>query len=414
MQHSTQVRGLVVRSLPEVDAVMSAEGALAVTDLRKVYMDRREQVAAVDGVSFEVPEGRFYTLLGPSGCGKTTTLRCIAGLERPSQGQIVVDGQTVWAERPRTFIPPHKRNIGMVFQSYAIWPHMTVFENVAFPLRVGAGRTSKTEMKQLVEEALATVQLAGYEGRMATQLSGGQQQRLALARALVRRPRLLLLDEPLSNLDAKLREELRTEVRNLQRRLGITTLYVTHDQVEALSMSNTIAVMSQGKIVQESGPRTIYQRPTSRFVANFVGGTNFVDATVREVSPDGSHLEAPFGVVIAACPEGVRRDETVTLAIRPENIRLHANPTSGRNVFSGTVDSVTFLGEYLDCRVRIGQSLLFTREHPTSPLRAGDPVHVELPVELCAVLTEEHGVTSAGSLVDESEAAENEPEAVSA
>jgi iron(III) transport system ATP-binding protein len=293
----------------------------------------------------------------------------------------------------------------MVFQSYAIWPHMTVFENVAFPLRVGAEHTSKTEMKQLVEEALATVQLAGYEGRMATQLSGGQQQRLALARALVRRPRLLLLDEPLSNLDAKLREELRTELRNLQRRLGITTLYVTHDQVEALSMSNTIAVMSEGKIVQESGPRTIYQRPTSRFVANFVGGTNFVDAIVRETTADGSRLEAPFGTVVAACPEGVRRDETVTIAVRPENIRLHASETTGRNVFAGTVDSVTFLGEFLDCRVRIGPTLLFSREHPTSSLRAGDAVHVELPVELCAVLTEEHGVTSAGSLMDEAEAA---------
>jgi iron(III) transport system ATP-binding protein len=391
----------------------SRQGALAVHDLRKLYQDRREQVAAVNGVSFEVPEGRFYTLLGPSGCGKTTTLRCIAGLERPNEGQIVVDGQTVWADKPRTFVPPHKRNIGMVFQSYAIWPHMTVFENVAFPLRVGSGRPSKAEMKQMVEEALATVQLAGYEGRMATQLSGGQQQRLALARALVRRPRLLLLDEPLSNLDAKLREELRTELRNLQRRLGITTLYVTHDQVEALSMSNTIAVMSEGKIVQESGPRTIYQQPTSRFVANFVGGTNFIEATVREVTADGSHLQAPFGVVIAACPEGVARDEPVTLAIRPENIRLHTVNPGGRNVYEGSVESVTFLGEFLDCRVRIGPTLLFTREHPTSTLRRNDQVWVELPVELCAVLTEEHGVSSAGSLGEESDDA-YEPVAASA
>ena len=380
----------------------SEQVALAVTDLRKLYVDRREQVAAVNGVSFEVPEGRFYTLLGPSGCGKTTTLRCIAGLERPNAGRIVVDNRMVWADQPRAFVPPHKRNIGMVFQSYAIWPHMTVFENVAFPLRVGTARTSKPEITRMVEEALATVQLAGYEGRMATQLSGGQQQRLALARALVRRPRLLLLDEPLSNLDAKLREELRMELRNLQRRLGITTLYVTHDQVEALSMSNTIAVMSEGKIVQESGPRTIYQRPTSRFVANFVGGTNFVDAIVLETTAEGSRLKAPFGTVVAACPEGVRRDETVTLAIRPENIRLHPEETTGQNVFHGKVEQVTFLGECLDCRVRIGPTLLFAREHPTSPLRSGDDVYVELPPELCAVLTEEHGVTSASSLLEES------------
>jgi iron(III) transport system ATP-binding protein len=376
------------------------------------------RATVLEEINLQVPRGETTVLLGPSGAGKTVTISHIVGLIHADRGTVTVDGRNL-TRIDDAELNSLRQRMAVVLQgtlpfTCGLFFSLDVFENVAFPLRVGAGRTSKTEMKQLVEEALATVQLAGYEGRMATQLSGGQQQRLALARALVRRPRLLLLDEPLSNLDAKLREELRTEVRNLQRRLGITTLYVTHDQVEALSMSNTIAVMSQGKIVQESGPRTIYQRPTSRFVANFVGGTNFVDATVREVSPDGSHLEAPFGVVIAACPKGVRRDETVTLAIRPENIRLHANPTSGRNVFSGTVDSVTFLGEYLDCRVRIGQSLLFTREHPTSPLRAGDPVHVELPVELCAVLTEEHGVTSAGSLIDESEAAENEPEAVSA
>ena len=394
----------------------SAQGALVVTDLRKYFTDRREQVAAVDGVSFEVPEGRFYTLLGPSGCGKTTTLRCIAGLERPNEGRIVVDGQVVWADRPRTFIPPHKRNIGMVFQSYAIWPHMTVFENVAFPLRVGATKVGKDEMKRMVEEALATVQMAGYEGRMATQLSGGQQQRLALARALVRRPRLLLLDEPLSNLDAKLREELRTELRNLQRRLGITTLYVTHDQVEALSMSNTIAVMSAGKIVQESGPRTIYQHPTSRFVANFVGGTNFVDAVVRDPAArgDGHQLEAPFGTVVAACPDGVIRDETVTIAVRPENIRLHAQRPEAPNAFPATVEQVTFLGEFLDCRVRLGPTLLTIREHPTNPVRRGDDVYVELPVDLCAVISEEHGVTRAGQLGDENDAASGEELAASA
>src|ERR687885_785728 len=245
--------------------------------LEKVFETPRGAIRAVDEVHLEVGAGEFLVLLGPSGCGKTTTLRCVAGLERPDGGSIVVAGRKVSGNG--RFVPPHKRDIGMVFQSYAIWPHMSVFENVAFPLRVARGIPG-ADIKRRVEEALATVQLAGYEGRMATQLSGGQQQRLALARALVRQPRVLLLDEPLSNLDAKLREHMRTEVRELQRALGITTLYVTHDQAEALSMSNRIAVMERGRIMQEGTPREIYQRPATRFVADFVGNANFLEATV--------------------------------------------------------------------------------------------------------------------------------------
>src|SRR5215212_4179780 len=307
---------------------MSANGAqgrsLAVEDLVKIYPDRKQQVRAVDGVSFEVEAGQFYTLLGPSGCGKTTTLRCVAGLERTDGGRIIVDGRVVSADRPRVFVPPHRRDIGMVFQSYAIWPHMTVFENVAFPLRVTRNGFSGTEIKRRVEQALALVQLGGYEGRMATQLSGGQQQRLALARALVREPKVLLLDEPLSNLDAKLRERMRSEVRELQRRLKITTLYVTHDQIEALSMSNRIAVMSNGKVVQEGTPREIYQRPATQFVADFVGSTNFMEGEALEGAVGGAmRLQTPVGQVVAVCPEGVRAGEKVTLSIRPENIRVH-------------------------------------------------------------------------------------------
>src|SRR5438552_9240906 len=223
-----------------------ARSAVIVSDLVKTFADRRDRVRAVDGVSFQIEEGEFYTLLGPSGCGKTTTLRCIAGLERTDGGQIIVDGKIVSSHSPNVFVPPHKRDIVMVFQSYAIWPHMTVFENVAFPLRVSKQRVPRSEITRRVEAALALVQLEGYGGRMATQLSGGQQQRLALARALVREPKLLLLDEPLSNLDAKLREHMRAELRDIQRRLGVTTIYVTHDQIEALSMSNRIALMEQG------------------------------------------------------------------------------------------------------------------------------------------------------------------------
>ncbi len=225
---------------------------IEIKSLVKIFADGDNAgVKAVNDISFNVEEGRFYTLLGPSGCGKTTTLRCIAGLEKANEGEILVAGKKVFSARDGTFVPAYRRPIGMVFQSYAIWPHMTVFENVAFPLRVGKERVSSAEVQKKVRAALSQVELGGYEDRMATQLSGGQQQRLALARALVREPQVLLLDEPLSNLDAKLRERMRFELRELQRRLRITTLYVTHDQIEALSMSNVIAVMNSGVIVQE-------------------------------------------------------------------------------------------------------------------------------------------------------------------
>src|SRR5919199_1557974 len=319
---------------------------IRVSNLVKIFPDRKERVYAVNDVSFTVEDGQFYTLLGPSGCGKTTTLRCIAGLEKPDAGDIEVGGVVVCSTASRTYVPAHKRDIGMVFQSYAIWPHMTVFENAAFPLRVGQKKYSNDEVKKKVLEALRTVELGGLEGRMATQLSGGQQQRLALARALVREPRVLLLDEPLSNLDAKLREQMRGELRDLQRRLGITTLYVTHDQVEALSMSNRIAVMATGKIVQEGSPREIYQRPTTRFVADFVGSANFLEAeVVGRGEVGGMRLRTPAGPLQAVCPGGVQAGEQVSLSIRPENIRLHSTEPAATNVLPGVVEQLMFLGE---------------------------------------------------------------------
>jgi iron(III) transport system ATP-binding protein len=348
---------------------------------------------AVEGVSFHVEEGHFYSLLGPSGCGKTTTLRCVAGLERPDAGRIELAGVTVAGHKE--FVPPEQRDIGMVFQNYAIWPHMTVFENVAFPLRVGKQKVSKQELTSRVDEVLALVQLSSYAGRPALQLSGGQQQRLALARALVRRPRLLLLDEPLSNLDAKLREKMRLEVRDLQRSLGITTLYVTHDQSEALAMSNRIAVMEGGHIRQEGSPREIYQRPVTAFVASFVGSANFLDATVVERLDGGrSRLRTPGGVLDAACPDAVAVGDEVTLSIRPENVRVHLGEVPPAvNVLPGTVEQAVFLGEAVELRLRIGEAELMTRQHPLLVVRRGDAVSVELPPELCTVITE-HGVQS--------------------
>jgi iron(III) transport system ATP-binding protein len=383
--------------------------ALEVESVYKDYKDGRSVVTAVDGVSLTVQEGDFYTLLGPSGCGKTTTLRCVAGLERTDRGTITIGGRTVSSDAPPVFLPSNKRDIGMVFQSYAIWPHMTVFENVAFPLRVRGGH-SKAEMRGMVEEALATVQLGGYEGRNATQLSGGQQQRLALARALVRRPKLLLLDEPLSNLDAKLRERMRLELRDLQRRIGVTTLYVTHDQVEALSMSKLIGVMADGKIVQESPPRDLYLRPATRFVADFVGSSNFLEATVIGPANDESMtLETPIGNVEARCPAGVGPGDQVTLFVRPERVRLHATRPDAPNTFPATVEQAVFVGEFTDYVLRIGGRAVRARHLPTVGDEGREIAFLELPPRNLTIISEAHGIQRDEAPADEAPVGQPSP-----
>jgi iron(III) transport system ATP-binding protein len=356
-----------------------------VTGISKSYLSGHDGFRAVENVSFTVPEGSFYTLLGPSGCGKTTTLRCVAGLERADEGMIELAGKVL--SSPRSFVPPHRRDIGMVFQSYAIWPHMSVFENAAFPLRVRGAGLSKAALTERVEQALATVQLSGFEHRNATQLSGGQQQRLALARALVQQPKLLLLDEPLSNLDAKLRERMRSEIRDLQQRLGITTLYVTHDQIEALSMSDRIGVMSRGQLVQESSPRDLYQRPASRMVADFVGAGNFLDGEVTAVlDGDEWRVRTAIGDVVVVCPAETRAGSRVTLLVRPEYLEVATGRPAGPNAFRGEVEELVFLGEFVDCRVRVAGELLRTRPHPTIRLAKGDTIWLTLRPDLCSVL----------------------------
>ncbi|MGE3248085.1 MAG: ABC transporter ATP-binding protein, partial [Beijerinckiaceae bacterium] len=261
---------------------------LSVRSLNTEYQTQKgPPVKAAQDVSFEVPKGKFFTLLGPSGCGKTTTLRSIAGLERPTTGEIEVNSKIVYSSAKGIFIPPNRRNFGMVFQSYAIWPHMTVFANAAFPLEVRKDRPSKQAIRDKVMGVLSAVQLDHLAERDATRLSGGQQQRLALARALVMEPELLLLDEPLSNLDAKLREAMRFELKRIQRDNGLTTIYVTHDQGEALALSHEIAVMSEGRIVQIGSPKAIYDHPRTKFVADFIGTTNFLDGAVKGESGSG-------------------------------------------------------------------------------------------------------------------------------
>ena len=386
---------------------MTDEGALTVSGLVKAYAGSDDGTAAVNGVDFTVPEGKFFTLLGPSGCGKSTTLRCVAGLESIDAGRISIDGRVVSCVTPKIFVPPDDRALGMVFQSYAIWPHMTVFENVAFPLRASKRRTKGLTRKGIEEQvmiALEKVRLTTYAKRMATKLSGGQQQRLALARALVNNPKLLLLDEPLSNLDAALREEMRTELRTLQRETGVTTLYVTHDQVEALSMSNVVAVMNAGRIIQAGTPREIYRRPATEFVSTFVGRTNLLPGDVTGAGENGTlAIETDVGRFFAVCAEGVSTDDHVALSVRPEDIKIHAERPDRPipNLLEARVERRMYLGETIEYELRTGSHLFFSKQHPDVRVRRREQVFLEFPVEHCVVLSKDYGTSSTAELVSE-------------
>jgi len=356
-------------------------------NLVKFFSTDQGQVRAVDEVSFVVEHGTFFTLLGPSGCGKSTTLRCIAGLEEPASGEIQIGDRVVFSSAKNVMLPPNKRDLGMVFQSYAIWPHMTVFENVALPLRAsksGERRLKQSQIKERVLRAIAMVQLDGLEDRPAPHLSGGQQQRLALARALVKEPRVLLLDEPLSNLDAKLREHMRMELGEMLKNLKITTLYVTHDQLEALAMSHTIAVMHDGKIVQSGPPEEIYSQPKSQFVAEFIGQCNFFRGVLSRLGKDREPAVVQTAQASLRCvvPDGVMPGDTVLVCVRPENVALvEKAPKGDSNVVEGKVETVAFLGEYLDCLVQVGDERVRLHLHPGRPRRKGETVLLHMPWE---------------------------------
>jgi iron(III) transport system ATP-binding protein/putative spermidine/putrescine transport system ATP-binding protein len=333
---------------------------------------RYGEVVAVDGISFQVAEGEFVSLLGPSGCGKTTTLRCIAGLESLSSGEIRIAGDIV-AGAGRE-VAPERRGVNMVFQSYAIWPHMSVFDNVAYGLR----RRPRAEVQRRVGEALRMVGLSGLERRYGTELSGGQQQRVAVARAVVTEPRLLLFDEPLSNLDAGLRERMRFELLELQRRLGRTSIYVTHDQAEAMVMSDRIILMHRGRIVQESSPRELYEHPASRFAAEFVGSANLLDG--RIIAGDGAghwRVRLAEGVEISATGRLVPpASGAVLVCIRPETIAVVPPETAGDNMLDASVSRVSYLGTSLQCEFATAAGPL-RAELPTAPLPDG-PVRLRL------------------------------------
>jgi iron(III) transport system ATP-binding protein len=324
---------------------------LRVEHLTKIFENATDQIAGgIRDASFALEPGTFFTMLGPSGCGKTTTLRCIAGLETPNDGVISVDGRALYDGDMKVNVPVEQRAVGMVFQSYAIWPHMTVAENVAFPLTVMKHkRYARAEIEAAVARALAVVDLDGFQDRPAPRLSGGQQQRVALARAIVHEPRLLLLDEPLSNLDAQLRDEMRSELKRLQSKIGITTVYVTHDQSEALALSDQIAVIDQGCIRQIGSPQDIYFRPANPFVARFVGATNLLAGRLYFTADGRGDVEVLGDRKIRCLVPGAIPDPaSVSVSIRPESIRLvprGGGPVkAGDNCIPGKVAAVTFLG----------------------------------------------------------------------
>ncbi len=361
---------------------------IRIENLHVYYQTEGGTVHAVRGIHVDIAQGQFFTLLGPSGCGKTTTLRSVAGLETPQQGRIFVGDDLVYCSEKKIAVPPYQRDIGMVFQSYAIWPHLNVFENVAFPLREMKGKRGRGEIAEKVARALALVKLDGLADRPAPFLSGGQQQRLALARAIVKEPRVLLLDEPLSNLDAKLREETRFELRELVKRLGITTLYVTHDQLEALTMSDTVAVMDQGRIVQQGTPVEIYQAPREKFVAHFIGLTNFLEGRADAACAGGiGEVTTASGKLRCVLPDNVGAGDPVIVVIRPEDIKIVADANPGaENILSGSVEATIFMGDALECQLAVGAQKLRTKVHPASPLRQGQSVLLQLPAQSCRAL----------------------------
>ncbi|MBO0766100.1 MAG: ABC transporter ATP-binding protein [Hyphomicrobiaceae bacterium] len=344
---------------------------------------RYDSHTVVEGVSFEVGNGEFVSLLGPSGCGKTTTLRCIAGLEEANGGTIRIGETVVSATAQDVLVPAHERQVGMVFQSYAIWPHMTVAQNVAFPLSVR--KVSSADLKKQVAEALAIVGLDALKDRHPSQLSGGQQQRVALARAIVGRPKALLFDEPLSNLDAKLREGTGAEIRRLQRKLGVATVYVTHDQEEALSMSDRVIVMNGGKIQQVGTPKELYRSPVNRFVADFVGRASFIDVTRAE---GGRGWRTPSGEVIEADDTLSNGSGSYQAMLRPEDIDIVEGRATGGSPgrsLSGTICEMHYLGAFTEYVVEAGGARL--KVHSKRDLVVGASVTLGFAPENCRLVS---------------------------
>jgi iron(III) transport system ATP-binding protein len=366
--------------------------AITIRGLSKSYAGT-DGPAAVNDLTLDVADGEFVTLLGPSGCGKTTTLRLIAGFIAPDAGTIHADDRLV--SSAEHVVPPEERGMGMVFQNYAVWPHKTVYENIVFGLKLRKVRAH--EARTRVESALALVNLTGLEGRLPSELSGGQQQRVALARSLVVEPKILLLDEPLSNLDAKLRERMRVELKELQRRTGITFVYVTHDQAEALALSDKIAVIHGGRLMQFGTPREVYSRPASRVVADFMGLVNLLPATVA--AADGRRASVRLGSSWTIEVDGVAAvpGREVELAVRPENIRLEPVARADASRPTARVVEATFLGNIVDYQIALeDNTVLRVQAHPLEAFAVGEAVAVHVDPAHCTLFAESTPAPVAG------------------
>jgi len=356
---------------------------LRVSGLKKRFQtEQRAGVIAVNDISFEVETGKLLTLLGPSGCGKTTTLRAIAGLEEPDDGEIQLGSRVVFSAAKAVAVPSNRRRVGMVFQSYAIWPHMTVFQNVAYPLE--GGGISRNETRERVARVLGLVGLEELMERPAPFLSGGQQQRVALARALVAEPEVLLLDEPLSNLDAKLREQMRVELRAVQQRVGLTAVYVTHDQTEALAISDVIGVMNAGRLVEYGTPGEIYDRPRSRFAAEFIGAANVIPLSDLRSEGGKSRARTPWGEIhFLSDGQKIAR----SIVIRPEDFQIIPN-SEGENIWPAQLEQVIFLGAAYECRLALSGTTLRAQFPRSAALSAGQQIFVRVDFRRCIPLEE--------------------------
>jgi len=355
---------------------MMSDWMIELEDVTKRYGD----VVANDHVTLRIRRGELMTLLGPSGCGKTTALRCITGQNTPDEGRVRIDGKDV------TDVPTHRRELGMVFQNFALFPHMTVFGNVEFPLMIR--RVDKARRREMVMEALKLIRLEKYADHYPRQLSGGQQQRVGLARALVYRPKVLLLDEPLSNLDAKLREEMRFEIRDLQQRLGITAVYVTHDQEEALALSDRVAVMNRGRVQQVGTPAEIYTQPATKFVADFIGLSDFIAAKVAALEGDRAVLAIGPERLSAPAIEGLREGQDVLLFIRPADVQIRPAAERQENSLVGTITKGTYLGDKYDYRVDVEGTEVRVQTHGAERFDVGQPVALHFPFARCSIILE--------------------------
>jgi iron(III) transport system ATP-binding protein len=363
------------------DGEPASGAAVSIRGLRKVYRARGRSVVGVERVDLDVGAGELVVLLGPSGCGKTTLLRSVAGLETPDEGEISIDGRTVFSARARRFLPPEDRRLGMMFQSYALWPHMTVYQNVAYPLSsLDSGK--RGDVRARVHDALSRLGVAGMEERFPSELSGGQQQRVALARALIGRPSVILFDEPLSNVDAKVRRRLRAQLRDLKQETQFSGIYVTHDQEEAMELADRLAVMNAGRIAQLGSSREVYERPNSLYVASFVGEVNHWPAEIVAATQDGGVARTSFGDFPVAAA-GLKVGAKGGLTIRPERLRLApagAEAGSAGPRARGTLREMVFLGARCEARIVLkdaeAMAWIFEAVTHESPLSAGAAVDV--------------------------------------